>query len=301
MTRPNLRKALILLSVTFICFCLTGEKSVADGDTLTQIRIDYNSVYPGHFGEFEVKLKNAVNIAGFQLLITISNPELFNFHTDSISVEDIMMRIDTCTWQPDSLHDSTCFKDSLVPTPVRNCYIDTVGSLISNFEWVECHGDTGDTSLPDCKWIEVFGLAKHDSPIPSDPNFRRLFRFGVDAFCIPDSVTDRSCSFYMVPQGNSFLSSPLGEVVIFKYNFGSGGQYMSWYSTPGDANNDSLVNVGDITFLINYLYKNGPKPCIPEAADGNASCLPEVGDVTTLVNYLFKQGPAPLPGCWNGK
>jgi len=301
MTRHNLRKVLVLLSVTFIFMCLTGEMAVADVDTLADVEIRYNTVYPGHLGEFGVWLKNQVAIAGFQFIITISNPELFNFHTDSITVEDIMMRIDTCTWQPDSLHDSTCFKDSLVPTPVRNCYLDTVGSLISNFQWIECHGDTADTSKPDCKWIRVFGMAKYGQPIPSNPNYRLLFKFGVDAFCIPDSTTDRSCSFYIAPQGNSFLSNPLGEVVTFRYNLGSGGQYMSWYSTPGDANGDSLINVGDITFLINYLFKAGPRPCIPEAADGNASCVPEVGDITTLINYLFKNGSAPLPGCWFGK
>jgi hypothetical protein len=241
---------------------------------------------------------SAYEIAGFQFVINVSNPELFNFHTDSITVENVLMRIDTCTWQPDSMHDSTCFKDSVVKVPVRNCFIDTVGSLISNFAIVECHGDTADTSKPDCKWIRVFGMAKYDSAIQTNPNSRLLFKFGVDAFCIPDSVSDRSVSFYMFPQSNSFLSDPHGNVVPFKYTMGT---YMTWYSVPGDANGDSLINVGDITFLINYLFKHGPRPCIPEAADGNGSCAAEVGDITTLINYLFKHGPAPVPGCWHGK
>jgi hypothetical protein len=25
-----------------------------------------------------------------------------------------------------------------------------------------------------------------------------------------------------------------------------------------------------------------------------------VGDVTYLVTYLYRNGPAPLPGCWHG-
>jgi len=152
MKSKDLRKALILLSVTFIFVCLAGGKIVAQVIDTADVEIQPITAYPGHLTEIEVKLKNPVPIAGFQLIITISNPELFNFHTDSITIEDVLMRIDTCTWEPDSLHDSTCFKDSLVPTPVRNCFIDTVGSLISDFDWVECHGDTGDTSQPDCKW-----------------------------------------------------------------------------------------------------------------------------------------------------
>jgi hypothetical protein len=299
MTRPNLRKVIILLSVTFIFTYLAAEVAAIEPDTtLAWVRIDYNTVYPGRFGEFKVFLKNQVQIAGFQFIITISNPELFNFYTDSIGITNILMRVDTCTWQPDTLHDSTCFKDSLVPTPVRYCYMDTVRSLISNFDWVECHGDTADTSKPTCKWIRAFGLAKHGYPIPQNPNWQFLFGFGVNALCVPDSLTDRSCSFYMQPGGNSFLSDPLGQVVPFAY---LGGTYMSWYSSPGDANGDSVINVGDIAYLINYLFRAGPRSCIPEASDGNANCTVEVGDITTLINYLFKHGPNPLPGCWYGK
>ena len=299
MNRVDLRKAMILFFVTFIFFCFDGGKILAGILTDTaDVEIIYKSVYPGHFGEVEVKLKSPVPIAGFQFIINISNPELFNFHTNSITIEDILMRIDTCTWQPDTLHDSTCFKDSVVQVPVRNCFIDTVGSLISNFEMIECRGDTADINKPDCKWIRPFGMAKYGHPIPPNPNYQLLFKFGVDAFCIPDSVSDRSANFYMFPQSNSFLSDPQGNVVPFRYHLG---QYMTWYSVPGDANGDSLLNVGDITFLINYLFKHGPRPCIPEAADGNGSCLPEVGDITTMINYLFKHGPAPVPGCWYGK
>jgi hypothetical protein len=299
MNRVDLRKAMILLSVTFIFFCFSGEEIFAGILTdSADVAIYYKSVYPGHFGEVEVWLKSPVQIAGFQFIINLSNPELFNFHTDSITIEDVLMRIDTCTWEPDSLHDSTCFKDSTVKVPVRNCFIDTVGSLISNFSMVECHGDTADTSKPDCKWIRPFGMAKYNYPIAPNPNYQRLFKFGVNAFCIPDTVTDRTVNFYMFPQSNSFLSDPHGNVVPFRYHMG---QYMTWYSVPGDANADSALNVGDVAFMINYLFRSGPRPCIPESADPNGSCLPEVGDITTMINYLFRHGPAPVPGCWYGK
>jgi hypothetical protein len=249
------------------------------------------SSYPGHFAKVEVRLKNPVPIAGFQFCITLSNPDLINFHTDSISIENVLMRIDTCTWQPDSLHGPTCFIDSLVPIPVRNCFIDTVGSLISNFDLIECHGDTADTSQPGCKWIRVFGMAPYGHPIDANPNYRTLFKFGVDAFCIPDSVTDRSCSFYMSPQVNSFLSDPQGYVVPFRYHQGD---LTVWWSVPGDANNDSLVDIGDVVFLINYLFKTGPEPCVGGAADANGDLQIDVGDVVYMINYLFKSG---LPPC----
>jgi immune inhibitor A len=66
---------------------------------------------------------------------------------------------------------------------------------------------------------------------------------------------------------------------------------------PGDATGDKVVDVGDVVFLINYLFKSGPVPNPKAAADVNHDCNVEVGDVVYLINYLFKSGPAPLVGC----
>jgi len=60
----------------------------------------------------------------------------------------------------------------------------------------------------------------------------------------------------------------------------------------GDVNTDGIVNILDITFLIDYLY-NGP-PAEPfDAADVNDDGAVNILDVTYLINYLYKGGPAP--------
>jgi hypothetical protein len=61
----------------------------------------------------------------------------------------------------------------------------------------------------------------------------------------------------------------------------------------GDANADRVVNVGDVVYLVNYLYKGGPEPCPIEAGDVNCDGIVNVGDVVFLVNYLYKGGPPP--------
>lgn len=66
---------------------------------------------------------------------------------------------------------------------------------------------------------------------------------------------------------------------------------------PGDANNSGGVEVGDIVFLISYLYKNGPAPAPVCIGDVNDDGVVNVGDVCYLVTFLFKGGPAPLNGC----
>jgi hypothetical protein len=67
---------------------------------------------------------------------------------------------------------------------------------------------------------------------------------------------------------------------------------------PGDINDDSLVDLGDIVYEINYLFREGAYPLCLDCADLNGTCNIEVGDVVYMVNYLFRNGPTPqLPEC----
>lgn len=63
--------------------------------------------------------------------------------------------------------------------------------------------------------------------------------------------------------------------------------------TPGDANGDKQVNVGDAVFMINYVFKGGPAPDPLEAGDANCDSEVNVGDPVYLINYVFKGGPEP--------
>ncbi len=61
----------------------------------------------------------------------------------------------------------------------------------------------------------------------------------------------------------------------------------------GDANNDTKVNLGDIIYLVNYIFKGGPSPVIRFSGDVNANCQTNLSDLIYLVNYVFKGGPLP--------
>jgi len=68
----------------------------------------------------------------------------------------------------------------------------------------------------------------------------------------------------------------------------------------GDVNNDGIVNVGDIVYLVSYLYKGGPAPIpMPCVGDVNNDDIVNVGDIVYLVSYLYKGGPVPNPNCCN--
>ena len=65
------------------------------------------------------------------------------------------------------------------------------------------------------------------------------------------------------------------------------------YFIHGDANMDGTIELGDVVYLITYLYKNGPAPDPLAAGDVNCDGIVELGDVVYLISYLYKNGPAP--------
>jgi hypothetical protein len=65
----------------------------------------------------------------------------------------------------------------------------------------------------------------------------------------------------------------------------------------GDANGDSQVNVGDVVFLINYVFTEGPAPYMDCIGDVNCDERINIADAVGLVNYIFRDGSPPQVGC----
>jgi hypothetical protein len=61
----------------------------------------------------------------------------------------------------------------------------------------------------------------------------------------------------------------------------------------GDANADGEVNVGDVVYIIAYVFKGGPPPASLPAADTNGDGDVNVGDAVYLIAYIFSGGPEP--------
>ncbi len=63
----------------------------------------------------------------------------------------------------------------------------------------------------------------------------------------------------------------------------------------GDPNLDGAIDVADVIYLVNYLFKGGPLPLpILESGDANCDGHVNVADIVYLVAYLFKGGPKPV-------
>jgi hypothetical protein len=61
----------------------------------------------------------------------------------------------------------------------------------------------------------------------------------------------------------------------------------------GDANGDETVDLGDVVYLIGYLYRNEPAPDPVVAGDVNRDGIVDLGDLVYMISYLYKNGPPP--------
>jgi outer membrane protein assembly factor BamB len=63
----------------------------------------------------------------------------------------------------------------------------------------------------------------------------------------------------------------------------------------GDTNGDGTIDIGDVIYLINYLFLGTSAPDPLWVGDCNCDGIVDIGDVIYLINYLFT-GTSP-PGC----
>jgi hypothetical protein len=61
----------------------------------------------------------------------------------------------------------------------------------------------------------------------------------------------------------------------------------------GDANGDTRINLLDVSYIINALYRGGPQPNPREAADVNSDGRVNLLDVSYIINFLYRGGPDP--------
>ena len=106
----------------------------------------------------------------------------------------------------------------------------------------------------------------------------------------PGHGTDACCAIALGDGGHVYVTGTSyggsDDFATIKYVFGD---------VRGDANGDGAIDISDVVYIIDYLFRNGPAPSPPEAGDTTCDGRIDIADVVSLINYLLKDGPA--PGC----
>ena len=62
----------------------------------------------------------------------------------------------------------------------------------------------------------------------------------------------------------------------------------------GDANNDGIIGISDLTYFVDYMFNSGSAPICFEEFDNDGSCILGISDLTWFIDYMFNEGPLPV-------
>lgn len=103
-----------------------------------------------------------------------------------------------------------------------------------------------------------------------------------------DFILDKYLPFFGINRESFYIEGYFNDVTEFNVS----GQMVLVTHKSGDYNRDGEINVSDLVFLVDYLFRGGSSPDICDIT-GDNEC--NINDLTYFVDYLFRGGPAPLP------
>ena len=113
---------------------------------------------------------------------------------------------------------------------------------------------------------------------------------GPSTFCIDSCFVPPLDWFVFVDGGGALMDYSVG--------WPEGGRCWPVASPKcGDANFDGNVDVGDIVFIVAFVFTGGATPVPYCQANANGTHPVDVADAVYLINYIFKGGPPPIEPC----
>jgi len=154
------------------------------------------------------------------------------------------------------------------------------------------NGDTLESFNPKVTW------QKANDPDPYDQITYTIYYSTDSSFVSQDSTKCTSTSVFLPGWVDSTLCFWKVKAVDAQGKFAWCNQpfwhfFWIWAPRTGDVNGDGNTNVGDVIYLINYLFKFGTVPITMHSGDTNCDGKIQLGDVVYLISYLFKGGPPP--------
>ncbi len=175
----------------------------------------------------------------------------------------------------------------ILPNPI----FAAMAHPINEFYVVIWAGDFGGGYTPSD--VDQSSIIVNGNLVPAMVEITPHAIFGGDALKISVDITE-----FLPPYGILWNEVTQNYTVEGSFNdetpFTSAGTFTSIGHILGDVNGDGSVNVTDLSIMVNRIFRGGPEPAFPEAADVDGSCgTLNIADLTYLVSSLFHRGPAP--------
>lgn len=174
----------------------------------------------------------------------------------------------------------------ILPEPLYALYMY---SYEDNFAELHIAGSIGGHDVTE---IDTSSILVNDALIPAAVDI--IFSDSGNLLIAQLSMTE-FLSGYMPLWDTTMQEYTVSLEFLDATTFSDTGEVLMIGHISGDVNADGEINLLDMTYLLNYLYKGG-RPPVPfvEIGDINGSGEINLLDVTYLLNYLFKGGPAPV-------
>ncbi|SYZ73515.1 hypothetical protein TRIP_C21633 [Candidatus Zixiibacteriota bacterium] len=111
--------------------------------------------------------------------------------------------------------------------------------------------------------------------------------------CAVDAQGRTSCGIYDIALYDSVLFVP---AVVSQWLNNNQYSFTATINPFGDADGNGSLNILDVSYLINYLYRYGTPPKY-DYFIGDANCSGNVNilDVSYIIKNLYREGPSPCP------
>ena len=186
----------------------------------------------------------------------------------------------------------TCPEEQITTDPVDQRYPKISGDKIV---WVESHNKAWDIYFYNLTNKTKQRIASELFPLPSTAISEDKIVWEEDRdIYLYDILTSKERAIATGPWTQRSPAISGNRIVWEELHDNQWDIYYRLYYLCGDADGTRKINLTDIIYLVNYLFKGGPKPYPLESGDASGDGKINLTDIIYLVNYLFKGGPAPV-------
>jgi hypothetical protein len=175
-------------------------------------------------------------------------------------------------------------------TDLARFWINSENNAPTTFDLIEPSDNIGAGKSPTFVWgkstdADFYDSIKYNLYYATNPAFFQAISIYdlIDTQYTPASPLTDSLYYWRV----------IAEDLFSAYNTSDTFSFYTYIR--GDANSDGAINVGDMVYLLNFIFKGGTSPEAEPAGDANCDDAVNVGDVVHISYYIFKHGPP--PGC----